>query len=86
MPDLDGNYNTWVDRFPITFMLRNQKARWPVGWYIVVLTSLYSSGYSIIRSWGSWWLLLTIFIFIFLNWLFIHVDLTTDTGIWRKDK
>jgi hypothetical protein len=83
MPDMDGNYNTIYDRFPITYGLRNQKTRLGVLWYILVLITLFGSFYFVIWSWISLWLILSVPLLVFFVWLFIHVDITSDTGIFK---
>ncbi len=84
MPDMDGNYNSQIDRFPITYMLRNQKKRWTVGWYMVSLLTILLDFYWLVRIWFTSWLaLIPLLLLIFFIWLFIHVDLTTDTGIFK---
>ena len=84
MPDKDGNHATWTDRFPITYMARNQKARMGMYWYLLVLPTLYTSVYLLYRERFSLGWIWAIPLFLFLNWLFIHVDLTTDTGDWNR--
>lgn len=90
-PDIDGNYNTLYDRFPITYILRNQKARLQWLWYLPVGLTFYLSyewlchinlTISIIDTVLG---ILSIPWFILITWLFIHVDLTTDTGIFRNN-
>lgn len=71
MPDEDGNYNTIYDRLPITKILRTQKERWGLWWYILSLATLFWVWELARHASGWWWL-----VYVFLVWLFVHVDLT----------
>lgn len=73
--DKDGNIKTDADRDKITFMLRRSQRRMKETWWIVSLLTMYLVGYWSLRIWPSWWNILSLALFVFLNWLFIHVCL-----------
>lgn len=73
MPDSDGNWNTIYDRLPITKLLRAQKARFGIWWYVLAMGTLFFV-WELARHTSAWWWLG----FALLAWLFVHVDMTPE--------
>jgi hypothetical protein len=66
--DTDGNITTPNDREKITFMLRRQKERMGLAWWVLSLGTLL--GVWTVCLLVSWWFIL---LEAFLIWLFVHV-------------
>jgi hypothetical protein len=79
--DTEGNIHTPVDREKITFMLRRQKERMGIFWWILSLITIL--GVFTICIYLSWYYA---FLEAFLLWLFVHVlyPYIPPENIWKN--